>query len=321
MDFYNTSTNTWSTATLSQPGALMAAAATGNKVFFAGEDGPSGAVDILNLPNYTTVSSSSTHTLWAATTVSGRMTLSVPGSLNLATALLLNFSGNQPFSNSVSGSGNVVVSGPGAVTLQVPLSPTQTAVNQGQLVVPSGIVVSGNLVIGASGYCTNSGNMSSIGNFANAGIFAGNLQASGSFSNAPTGNVRIAAGQTVFLQGALPQSNAGLILALGTSSAPAQFESYGPFTNTAGGSGLIAAQNANLYFDGGLTNQAAVAFSYGISNVSGAVANSPSGTISVNGGAGVTFYGNMAHSRCRCRRACRLRLAAKAAGKAGGGSD
>ncbi len=97
------------------------------------------------------------------------------------------------------------------MTLQVPLTPTQTTVNQGQLVVAAGASLSGNLVIGGSGHCTNNGNMSNIGNFTNAGIFAGSAQVSGSFSNSPSGTVRIAAGQTLFLQGASPQSNAGLI--------------------------------------------------------------------------------------------------------------
>ena len=221
----------------------------------------------------------------------GGTTGSVLGGITNNATLLLNFSGNQPFSNSVSGSGNVVVSGPGTVTLQVPLAPTQTSVNEGQLVVASGASLSGNLVIGSSGYCSNNGNMNGLYNLTNAGIFVGSAQVSGSFSNAPNGTVRVPSGQTVFLQAAVPQTNAGLIQVLGIQTAQSQFESYGPFTNKEGG--LIAAQNANLYFDGGLTNQASVAFSYGVSNLSGAVVNSASGTISVNGGAGVTFYGNV----------------------------
>ena len=36
VDIYNTSTNTWSTATLSQARDYLAAAAAGNEVFFAG---------------------------------------------------------------------------------------------------------------------------------------------------------------------------------------------------------------------------------------------------------------------------------------------
>ena len=86
VDLYNTSSNVWSTATLSQSRASLAAAAAGNDVVFAGgyNGTYSNVVDILHLPNYTTISSSSAYTLWLATTVSGRMTLSSPGGLDLA---------------------------------------------------------------------------------------------------------------------------------------------------------------------------------------------------------------------------------------------
>ena len=108
--------------------------------------------------------------------------------------------------------------------------------------------------------------------------------------------MRIAAGQSLYIQNIGPQSNAGLIQVIGTGASQAQFESAGPFTNAGGGSGLLAAQNAMLEFDGGLTNQAALAFSYGVNNVFGTVTNSPSGNITVAGGAGVTFYGDVAQN-------------------------
>ncbi len=88
-----------------------------------------------------------------------------------------------------------------------------------------------------------------------------------------------------------------MIQVIGTAAAQALFESAGPFTNASGGgSGMIAAQNATLQFDAGLTNQAALAFSYGVNNVFGTVTNSPSGNITVAGGAGVTFYGDVAQN-------------------------
>jgi fibronectin-binding autotransporter adhesin len=227
----------------------------------------------------------------------GGMTGSVAGSITNNATLLFSLAGNQPFANSVSGSGNVVVSGPGTVTLQVPLSPTQTAVNQGQLVIASGASLSGNVVIGSSGHCTNNGDMSNIVNMTNAGIFSGNAQISGNFYNSPSGDVRVIGGQTLFLQSANPQSNAGLIEAIGTSAYQAGFESAGPFTNASGGgSGLIASQNATFHFDSGLTNQAAIAFSNGVNNVFGAVANTASGNITVAGGASVTFWGDVAQN-------------------------
>ena len=74
----------------------------------------------------------------------------------------------------------------------------------------------------------------------------------------------------------------------------AQFESAGPFNNAAGGSALIAAQNATLHFDGG-PDQPSDRWpsAMAINNVFGTVANSPSGNITIAGGAGVTFYGDV----------------------------
>ena len=87
-----------------------------------------------------------------------------------------------------------------------------------------------------------------------------------------------------------------MISAIGTSAYQATFESAGPFTNNAGGTGLIAAQNATVEFDSGLTNQSAVAFSNGVNNVFGTVANTPSGNITITGGASTTFYGDVAQN-------------------------
>ena len=54
-------------------------------------------------------------------------------------------------------------------------------------------------------------------------------------------------------------------------------------------------QNATFHFDGGLTNQGLFGCSFGNSTVVGQIANS-GGTISVNGGAEVTFVGNIAQN-------------------------
>ena len=75
--------------------------------------------------------------------------------------------------------------------------------------------------------------------------------------------------------------------------AQAEFESAGPLTNSAGGTSLVAAQNANLYFDSGLTNQGPVSFSYGISSVFGNVTNSAGGLDHHYRRRGATFYGNV----------------------------
>jgi autotransporter-associated beta strand protein len=226
----------------------------------------------------------------------GGTTGSVLCSITNNGTLLLDFAGNQPLTNSISGSGNIVANGPGAIILQGAVSARQITANQGQIAAAPGSLVSGNLTVGASGNFTNNGTTAYLGNLSNSGIFAGSAQVSGSFSNAPSGSVRVTAGQTLFLQSASPQSNAGLVSLIGTEAAQASFESAGPFTNAPGGTALIAARNATLQFDAGLTNQAALAFSYGVNNVFGLVANSPSGNITVAGGAGVTFYGDVAQN-------------------------
>ena len=112
--------------------------------------------------------------------------------------------------------------------------------------------------------------------------------------NASSGDVRIAAGQTLFLQALASTNNAGLLEVFGTGTSQAQFESAGPFTNgNGGGMAMIAAQNATLHFDSGVTNQGSIAFSGGIGNVFGEITNSPGGTIAITGGAAVTFYNNV----------------------------
>ncbi len=214
------------------------------------------------------------------------------GNVTNNSTLVFNLTGNQFFSANISGPGSIVANGPGTLVLRGTVSAGQIAVNQAEIAAAAGSMVSGNLMVGASANFTNNGSTDYFGNLTNGGIFAGNAQVSGSFSNSPTGTVRIAPGQSLFLQGAFSQSNAGLIQLIGTASAQAQFESAGPLSNAAG-TGLITGQNATVNFDSGLTNQGSVAFSYGISNVSGSIANAPGGNITVTGGAGVTFYGDV----------------------------
>ncbi len=225
----------------------------------------------------------------------GGTTGMVPGSVTNNGTLVFNLVGNQFLSGGISGSGSVVTSGPAAISVQGALAVGQVAVNQGQFTV-AGATVTGALSIAPSAGFYNSAGTAYLGNLANGGVFASSAQVSGGFSNASTGDVRIPAGQSLFLAGAVPQSNAGLIEALGTQAAPVQVESVGPFTNAlGGGNGIIAAANATFHFDGGLTNQGLFGCSFGNSTVVGQIANS-GGTISVNGGAEVTFVGNIAQN-------------------------
>ena len=86
VDIYDTSTGSWSTATLSQGRYDLAATSVGNQVFFGGGfNGTSvtTAVDIYTLQNYSTITSSKAFTLCDQTTVTGLMQLNAPGSLAL----------------------------------------------------------------------------------------------------------------------------------------------------------------------------------------------------------------------------------------------
>ncbi|MGA2033237.1 MAG: kelch repeat-containing protein, partial [Thermoguttaceae bacterium] len=317
VDIYDTSTGTWSAATLSRARYYFSATSAGNQVFFAGGDlgneSPSNVVDIYTLQNYPSISSTKTFTLVDNTTVTGRMQLG-GGSLGLANFNLAvgSMAGSAPidlgngtlttgsdntttiYCGAITGNGSLVMNGTGTLALTGAVSSGAITVNQGQIIAGPGSVVAGNLTIPAGGRFTYNGSSLFVSNLSNGGTFIGGGQVGGNFVNQSSGDVRIAAGQGLYIQNGGPQSNSGLVEVLGTGASPAQFESAGPFTNASGsGNGMIAAQNATLHFDGGLTNQAALAFSYGVSNVFGKITNSPGGNISIAGGAGVTFYGDM----------------------------
>ncbi len=228
----------------------------------------------------------------------GGTTGAITGNVTNNAVLSFNRSDNYyTFGNSIAGSGSFVMCGTGTLALTGTVSSGNITVNQGQVLANPGSLLTCDLTIPAAGRFTNNGGCVYVTNLSNSGTFVGSGQINGNFVNAPSGNVRIAAGQSLYIQNAGPTSNAGLIQVIGTGASQAQFESAGPFTNASGGgSGMIAAQNATLEFDGGLCNQASVLFSYGISNVFGTVTNSPSGNISIAGGAGVTFYGDVAQN-------------------------
>ncbi len=202
VDIYNASTNTWSTATLSESRANLAAAAVGNEVFFAGGNydiigDSSNVVDILNLPSYTTISSSSAYTLWLGTTVSGRMTLLNPGRLNLATFSLNvgSMSGNAPidlgsgtltmgsdntnttYAGNISDAGTLVKTGSG--TLVLAGSNTYngpTTVNQGKLTV-DGSLTNSAVIVNSGGILSGTGSLTSVTAYAGGHLAPGDFNA------------------------------------------------------------------------------------------------------------------------------------------------
>ena len=217
---------------------------------------------------------------------------SIAGNVTDNAALAFNRSDDFSPACIVTGSGQLVQAGPGTMTLGGAVSNPVVAAAGRIVVAPTGMLT-GNLTVAAGARVENDASALQIGSFTNAGTFLGSADPGGSFVNQSSGDVRIAGGQRVYLQGALTQTNSGLIEVLGGQAAQAQFESAGPLLNAAGGHSLITAQNAALYFDGGATNQGSVSFTSGASSVFGSVTNAPGGTIAVVGGAGVTFYGNV----------------------------
>ena len=215
---------------------------------------------------------------------------SIVGNVTNNAALAFNRSDNYTPACTIGGTGQLIQAGPGTLTLTGAISNAVFA-NAGRIVVGPAGMLGGDLTTAAGARVENNATALQIVNFTNGGTFLGSADVGGKFVNQSSGDVRIAGGQRIYLLGTSAQTNSGLVEVLGTPTAPAQFESAGPLTNS-GGQGLIAAQNASLYFDGGVTNQASMAFTYGIDNVFGNVTNS-GGTIAVAGSAGVTFYGNV----------------------------
>ena len=137
----------------------------------------------------------------------------------------------------VSGSGSLVQAGLGTLNLVGTVSNSAIVGNAGQLVLTPSLVFSGNLATGSGGRIQNNSSLQ-FGNLDNSGIFLGGGSLLGNFVNEPTGSVRLTAGQSLFIQSASPQSNSGLIQAIGTQAAQASFEAAGPFTNNPGGSAI-----------------------------------------------------------------------------------
>ena len=134
----------------------------------------------------------------------------------------------------IGGSGSLVQAGPGTLNLTGTVSNSTIVGNAGQVVLTPSLVFSGNLATGPAGRIQNNSALQ-FGNLNNSGIFLGGGSLLGNFVNQSSGNVRIAAGQSLYLQNIGPQSNAGLIQVIGTAASQAQFESAGPFTNASGG--------------------------------------------------------------------------------------
>jgi autotransporter-associated beta strand protein len=214
---------------------------------------------------------------------------SITGNVTDNAVLVFNRSDNVNFTGTITGSGRIEQAGAGTLTLAANVANALSASN-GRVVIGATSTFSGDVTTNASGRVENGGGALHIANLDNSGILSGTADVVGTFLNRTTGDVRLAAGQSLFVQNSVAHINAGLVEVLGNPSSQATFETVGPLTNAAGGGSLIVARNASLRFDGGLNNLGAVAMNYGLNDIFGDVTNATGGTIAVAGGAGVTFY-------------------------------
>jgi T5SS/PEP-CTERM-associated repeat protein len=131
----------------------------------------------------------------------------------------------------------------------------------------------------------------------NTGLISGSGRVDADLNNQSAGQVRIAAGQQLVFRGS-PNSNDGLI---DVNGGEAEF-ALGPLTNStvSPSTGLIAARDATLRFSGGLTNNGAMTFTSGVSEVFGDITNAnvltTPGRIVVSGGAHANFYDDVANN-------------------------
>ncbi len=208
--------------------------------------------------------------------------------INNAT-LVFNRSNNYTPACTIGGTGNLIQAGSGTLTLTGAISNAVFA-NAGRVVVGPTGMLTGDLTVAAGARVENNATALQLANFINSGTFLGSADVNGGFVNQSPGDVGIAGGQRLYIQGAVAHTNAGLIEVIGNPYAlggQAEFDCLGPLTNAAG-TGLITGRNATLRFEGGLTNRGSIGLSYGTTNVSGTINNT--GTIAIGGNTAVTFY-------------------------------
>ena len=178
----------------------------------------------------------------------------------------------------MSGLGSFRKEGQGTLVLNGNYQQADTfEVAAGTLTLQSGTFVDGNLNVGTNARFENVGGTTLVRDLQNAGTVAGTLRATGSVSNAASGEIRLASGESFLATAQTGHLNQGLIDAVGAS-----VEFDGALTN-AGVTGLIYGRDAVLRFDGGLSNQGSLRLSNGTTDVYGAVSNEASGEIVVSG--------------------------------------
>jgi hypothetical protein len=182
---------------------------------------------------------------------------SITGNVVNNATLVFNRSDSIGLPGTISGTGRVEQAGAGTLTLSANVT-NAVLVSKGRVVVGPTSTLIGDVTTSSVGRVENGGGNINVANLDNSGAFSGSADVYGTFVNRPTGDVRLGAGQSMTLQSS--------------------------------GKSLIVARNASLRFNGGLANHGAVSMVYGLTDVFGDVSNELDGSLSVVGGAGVTFY-------------------------------
>jgi probable HAF family extracellular repeat protein len=117
----------------------------------------------------------------------------------------------------------------------------------------------------------------------NSGVVRGTGTVNANLTNLGGGEVRVASGQSLLVNGT-SHSNSGKLEAIGGS-----LEFIGSLTN-ASSTGLVTGRSATLRFQSGLTNNGSLLLSAGVNDVAGDISNTATGKIIVAGGASATFY-------------------------------
>ena len=131
-------------------------------------------------------------------------------------------------------------------------------------------------------------NVTVTGVLTNSGIIRGTGRINGQLNNSAGGELRVGSGDQLLLTAA-GNTNAGRIEVI-----DGEIEFTQGLTNAAS-TGLITGEDATFRFGGRLTNDGAVALSFGTSRLFGDMTNTATGNIAVAGNSQATFYDDVAN--------------------------
>ena len=179
--------------------------------------------------------------------------------------------------------------GTGIATLALQLGGSINSPFGPVVIQPTGVLTGDGSIIGTvnnNGGTVLADNLTiTSGGLNNSGVITGDGRINASVFNFPAGEVRVGAGQRIRFTGQYNE-NAGRIEVIG-----GEVEFDGLLVN--GPSGFIVGRNAMMRFDGGVTNDGDIAFSFGTSDVFGNLTNNAGGAVILSGNSNTTFYDNL----------------------------